>query len=564
MRVKLFTQSVTSIFNLIPGDIGRPLSDLKSKLENENLVENVRQVMKSLQPIEREVSADGDWYLMRILPYRTTEDRIDVAAITFIEITRRVQGENNLRASLEHLNEIIESIDNAFYALDADFNIVFINKKAEELWYRKRETLMGRNFWEEFPEAVGSESYKMHYKALKQQKPIYYETISPVLGHWIEARVFPDNRGGLSCYFRDITERKRAEQQINLNEEQLKMLVESATDYAIFTVDDSNLVTTWSVGAELIFGFNEAEIIGKPGEILFTAEDRERGIPEMEVKTARTTGRAEDERWHVRKDGTIFFASGVMQPLQSNGKSGFVKICRDHTEKIKTETVLKEKDMLKRLVSTQEDERRRIARDMHDHLGQQLTALRLQLESLRKNCGEEEMCRQIEEVQKSAERLDYDVDFLAWELRPAALDDLGLRVTLSDFIKEWSQYAGVKSALHTFGLGKKRFAYETETNLYRIAQEALNNIYKHSKAKNVSVLLEKRSNTISLIIEDDGVGFNPTAKVNRSKGIGIVGMRERAGICGGTLEIESKKGKGTTIYVRVPYRTAVEGKKNDK
>ncbi|HEX8249921.1 MAG TPA: PAS domain-containing sensor histidine kinase, partial [Pyrinomonadaceae bacterium] len=300
-------------------------------------------------------------------------------------------------------------------------------------------------------------------------------------------------------------------------------------------------------------GWKEKEIIGSDGAILFTPEDRQNGEYLNELKTALREGRAEDERWHIRKDSSLFFASGLLMRLD-NGESGFVKICRDQTERVKAETVQREKDMLAQFVSTQEDERRRIARDIHDHVGQQLTVLRLKLDALKEMCDDQIICDEIEKVDQITERLDKEVDFLAWELRPAALDDLGLRVSLENFVNEWSHHTGVVAEFHANGLTKKRLAFEIETNLYRIAQEALNNTYKHAKAKHVSVLLEKRQDTILLIIEDDGVGFNPKDKRNRSKGMGLIGMSERAKICGGALEIESSKGNGATVFARVPVK----------
>jgi two-component system CheB/CheR fusion protein len=361
---------------------------------------------------------------------------------------------------------------------------------------------------------------------------------------------------GISTVARDITERKVVEEAFSESKERLRLLIESATDYAIFTVTKNNIVNSWNTGAENTFGWTEDEIIGKSGELLFTEEDRARGIPQMEMECALKTGKAEDERWHARRDGSHFYASGVMQPLRDG--RGFVKICRDQTEKLKAETVLHDKEMLKQMVSTQEDERRRIARDIHDHFGQRMTTLRLKLESVKAMCDDQTICDEIDELDEIAAQLDREIDFIAWELRPASLDDLGLRIALAQFVKEWSLFTGIKAEFHTNGLGRPRPGYEIETNLYRIAQEALNNIYKHAKPKSVSVLLEKRKNIISLIVEDDGVGFNPAAKANRTKGMGLVGMSERAKICGGAFEIESQKGKGTTVYAKVPLKVRTE------
>ncbi|MDQ3064386.1 MAG: sensor histidine kinase, partial [Acidobacteriota bacterium] len=163
-----------------------------------------------------------------------------------------------------------------------------------------------------------------------------------------------------------------------------------------------------------------------------------------------------------------------------------------------------------------------------------------------------------------AESIDKGVDFLAWELRPASLDDLGLIAALEKYVKQWSHHSRVAGELMASSLKKARFTPEIETNLYRIVQEALNNTHKHAKAKNVEVILEKRDDLIVLLIGDDGIGFNPKNKKNLSQGMGLTGMKERAQLIGGTLEIESAAGKGTTIFVRVPAFTRKKRGSNEK
>jgi PAS domain S-box-containing protein len=348
----------------------------------------------------------------------------------------------------------------------------------------------------------------------------------------------------------DISERKEAEEAVRESEENLRVIVESASDYAIMTITPEQIIASWSAGAEKTFGWTEAEIVGRDNALLFTPEDRVKEAHKQEMKTAAKKGRAEDERWHIRKDGTRFYASGVLRPL--NDGRGFVKIARDMTDKIAAERILNDKQMLEKLVGAQEDERKRIARDLHDELGQKLTGLRLKLEAARKICEDEAVCSKIDEIQTIAKNIDADVDFLAWELRPAALDDLGLIVALENYVTEWSRHAGVTAEFHQTGLKRKRLASITETNLYRITQEALNNTNKHAAAKYVNVMIEKRGAVVVLIIEDDGVGFDPETKETRAKGLGLMGMHERAALCGGSLEIESAPGEGTTIYARVP------------
>ncbi|HEY0458538.1 MAG TPA: PAS domain S-box protein [Pyrinomonadaceae bacterium] len=353
----------------------------------------------------------------------------------------------------------------------------------------------------------------------------------------------------------DITDRKEAEERLRKNEEQLKLILESTKDYAIITYDLKGRITRWNAGAEKIFGYTEREAVGETTHLIFTPEDIRAKMPETEMENTLKNGRDEDERWHIRKDGSRFYASGVMRILRDEEIEGFVKICRDQTAKLEAEQSALEKEMLRRMVSTQEDERRRIARDIHDQFGQQITALRLKLDRIKKTGNENtEIGRYVDEAQKAAADLDANVDFIAWELRPAALDDLGLRTALAYYINEWSIHSGITAEFHASGLGRTSLGLEVETNLYRIAQEALNNVLKHSKAKQVSVLLEKSKNKVSLIIEDNGVGFNVADKANRKKGIGLVGMNERAKICGGELEIESSKGGGTTIFARIPLK----------
>jgi signal transduction histidine kinase len=159
-------------------------------------------------------------------------------------------------------------------------------------------------------------------------------------------------------------------------------------------------------------------------------------------------------------------------------------------------------------------------------------------------------------VQALAERIDSEVDFLAWELRPTALDDLGLAAALSNFVKEWSGHYHIPAEAHIAGFtsAELRLSPRVETCLYRIAQEALNNIYKHAQAARVSVILERRGADAVLVIEDDGVGFDPAEAPGweEGRGLGLVGMRERAALLGGSVEFESEPGRGTTVFARVP------------
>jgi signal transduction histidine kinase len=218
---------------------------------------------------------------------------------------------------------------------------------------------------------------------------------------------------------------------------------------------------------------------------------------------------------------------------------------RERAEKARTE-------LLARLVFAHEDERRRIAREMHDQFGEQLTALARRIEILKGACADRpDLAGEVAALEAVAQQLDRDVDHLVWELRPTALDDLGLRAALANYVQDWSKRVSISAELHTSGLLDDRLSSETETTLYRIAQEALTNVAKHSRAANVDVILERRSDHVLLIVEDDGVGFDPASSGGAGQGFGLLGMQERAALVGATLEIESAAGKGTTVLLRM-------------
>ena len=464
LRVKLSTPRARDVFNLLPLDVGRPLSDITSAVLYDGLAADAQRVLEELQTIEREVQTnDGRWFLTRVLPYRTTDERIEGVVVTFL----------------------------------------------------------------------------------------------------------------------DITDRRAAETQVRASEERLRLLIDSVKDYAIFTITPDAAIASWNAGARRMFGYEVDEIVGRPFALLFTEQDRAAGVPDAELSQARRDGRADDERWHQRKDGTRLYCSGVTTPLGEAPTRGFAKIARDLTgprdaaaalrsaedsveDRVRARTSELQDEvearaaaeqrvttLVRQLVTAQEDERARIARDIHDHVGQQLTALKLSLERHTGQCasrGDGDLSK----AQEIAREIDGEIDFLAWELRPATLDDLGLVVALSKYLRAWSDHHDIAAEFRSAGLTDERLTPETETSFYRIAQEALNNIAKHAHASRVDVILERRDGSIILVVEDDGVGFEPPEAGVAESGLGLVSMRERAALAGATLQIETAPGQGTTIFVRKP------------
>jgi two-component system, chemotaxis family, CheB/CheR fusion protein len=227
LRIMRYTPSAVGLFSIIPSDVGRPLEDLRHQLEYPEMTRDALRVLENLTPVEREVPADGRWYLARFLPYRTLDDRIAGVVLAFV----------------------------------------------------------------------------------------------------------------------DITEGKRAAEALRQSEERLRLILESAKDYAIFTLDLERKITSWHSGAQAMFGYGDAEIVGKLGDMLFVPEDRERGAPAKEFDKARKEGRAENERWHLRKDKSRFFGSGLTHPLRdpTGAIVGFVTIMRDLTAQKQGEEAMRQR-----------------------------------------------------------------------------------------------------------------------------------------------------------------------------------------------------------------------------
>ncbi|HXF69382.1 MAG TPA: ATP-binding protein [Thermoflexus sp.] len=209
---------------------------------------------------------------------------------------------------------------------------------------------------------------------------------------------------------------------------------------------------------------------------------------------------------------------------------------------------------LQRIIEAQEEERRRIARELHDETGQALASLRVGLRNLEQTTAPEALRSRLEDLYQLVDETLRRVRRLAFELRPSVLDDLGLVAALERYIRDYRERFGIEVEMQVVGLDERRIPPTIETAVYRIVQEALTNAAKHAKCQRISVLLQASPRLLSVIVEDDGCGFDVeyVLRDGRENRLGLYGMRERAQLVGGTLTIESAPGRGTTVYLRVP------------
>ncbi|MBI3569831.1 MAG: PAS domain S-box protein [Gammaproteobacteria bacterium] len=362
----------------------------------------------------------------------------DCLVTTLIDITERKQAEAKLREANQHAADILEAMSDAFVTWDKNWLYTYVNAAAERTLRRRREELLGRNILDLFhPDP--KDPARVHYeRAMAERIPIHFEIFYPPLQIWTEVHVYPTAEGGLSLFFRDITERKQAEE-----------------------------------------------------------------------------------------------------------------LLREHTHQLQT--------LSKRVLEAQEVERRRLARELHDELGQALTAIKINLQA-RDRLNHQSPTESDTENLRIVEDALQQVRRLALALRPSMLDDLGIGPALRWMAEQQAERSGY--TVH-FGADfpDTRLAPELETTCFRISQEALTNIARHAQAKRVAIELRHEGDTLVMTVQDDGRGFDVAAMRERAKAggsTGMLGMQERAALIGGQLEIESAPGRGTTLRVRFPWRACQE------
>ncbi|TDY23128.1 two-component system CheB/CheR fusion protein [Paraburkholderia sp. BL6665CI2N2] len=467
MRIKRFTAPAVSIFNLIETDIGRPLLDLRHRLNYPQLAEDAAAAFDTLKLTEREISTnDGQWFFVRLLPYRTLDDRIEGAVLTLI----------------------------------------------------------------------------------------------------------------------DITARRRAEEVARTSEERLKFAALTTNDYAIIVQDLHGVIVSWNRGAQNVFGYDEAEAIGKPIDLIFSPEDREQGVPLAEREKARSAGRADDERWHVRKDGRRIYCSGVVTAIDTEAFRGYAKIARDLTDRKSAESRQTNQLELERRVRTravsanrQKDEFFAV---LSHELKNPLNLIHVQAEMLMRapQLRESPLVQEatdviLRSVVGQAKIIDDLLDLsrartgkLALHLAP--VDISAILRTVIDASAADAAAGGI--ALSVSGADGPVRIQADPVRLEQIFWNIIRNALKFSPAgARVDVTLFSDNGFVCVQVEDTGQGIAPDflprvfdmfsqAKTGATRehgglGIGLSLVKQLVEMHGGKIEARSDGlGKGATFSVRLP------------
>jgi PAS domain S-box-containing protein len=411
-----------------------------------------------------------------------------------------------------------------------------------------------------------------------------------VPGHSYVGLLSDDDRMRTIAQLEQKTHALEAEAALRQSEQRFQLLVESVQDYAIFMLDTEGRVTTWNAGAQRIKGYAASEIVGRHFSCFYPQEDIDSRKPERGLQVAAQAGRYEDEGWRVRKDGSRFWANVIMTALhdEAGRLCGFSKITRDVTEKMRAAEALREsnqrlgaeiaeriiaerklhnserslRNLSAQLLRAQDEERRRFGRELHDSVGQCLAVLKMGLDSLKSDAApnREQTERQLTECLDLAEQAIREVRTISYLLHPPMLEEMGLSTAIPWYLDGFAKRSGIHTTLETIPPEFGRLPRDIELAIFRVLQESLTNVHRHSESPTAHVRMAIQDGIVSLEVRDDGIGIPAdileiSTDAPGKLGVGLQGMNERMRQLGGTLELLSN-GKGTTVRAEIPLRAS--------
>lgn len=489
------------------------------------------------------------------------------------ELDQRVQERTaSLRAREELLQVFVKSVPAAVAMLDREMRYLQVSDRWCSDYGVDASSLTGRSHYQVFPDLP--ERWKaVHRRGLageviQAQEDVWSREDGSVTWlHW-EIRPWGSRNGlpeGIFIYSEDITERKRNELLLRENAATTQAVLDTAAQ-AILAVDGNGNIVFANNMTATMFGYSSDELQGKPHDVVVPERFRVRhAIHRADFATNPVTrpmgvGR---ELSALRSDGSEFPVEISISGMETTRGFLAVSCISDITARKAAEASLRRSEQQLRalagsLLTAQEDERRRLARELHDDLTQRLGFLSMELGRLAgdPHIGMEGFCSGLRELQKQTLRMTADVRRISHGLHPSVIEDFGLSAALEEFCEEFQKLQGVEVIFDGF-VQNSHLDSVAATCLYRISQEAMRNAVIHGSASTVRVELDLTADrAVRLRVTDDGVGFM-VAEARDRPSLGIVSMKERVRLIGGTLTISSEPGKGTQIIALVPTEDSV-------
>ena len=523
-----------------------------------------RDVLRTQQPRTFVIDADvgGGHCVFEISAYPSKGG----ISVFVRDITERRRAEEQIAATKAFHESILDAIVNGVWVTDERDVIQYANRGMGEIAGTPVQQIVGARVLGDFPESTLQYFRPQYLEARETLEPVYYDAVPVVTpagresfqSGWLVPRVEEGAFAGMICTVDDVTDRKRADEQVRF----LSSVTEQVTDSIIVTDADFKIIYI-NRAAEELFGYESAELLGLSPDLL-NAEPMAEEIQQELYRTVSAGETYTGEFLNRRKDGSTFSCEFRVSPiLGDKGEiQAYVGVQRDVTERRRVEAELAGqrrglRRVFARLIDAQEDERKSISRELHDGMGQALTAMQINLAEIGKALPPEcpsEARERLAETRSLVEETLEQVRELAQGLRPGMLDDLGLVPTVRWYTNQFRKRLGIAVEYEAIGL-EERLTSDTEVVFYRAVQEALTNVARHAAANRVLIRLERKESAVVALIEDDGTGFDAAQLGARGvppRGIGLLGMRERAHSLGGTVTIESRPGRGTRLLIEIP------------
>ncbi len=487
-------------------------------------------------------------------------NKLDARVMAIRDVSERKRAEETKRESEERYRMLVENIPQKIFIKDRDSLYVSVNESyARDLGIRSAE-VRGKSDYDFFPQKL-ADKYRLDDKRIMQTgcaEELEEEYIQDGYGVWVHTIKVPvkDERGkitGVFGIFMDITERKQAEKALRESEERFRQLADATFEGVLIHV--GGVIQDINQSMIKMFGYEYDEILGKNIFALIGPESKETIMQQLKKPS--------DKPFEIivnRKDGTTMITEAVERNLSWKGNKARVVALHDITERktmvAQLESSYQQLRVLnQRWVEIEELERKRLSAELHDEIGQNLTALGINFGIVKMNlppATDSLVYNRIDDSLSLLKRSSIQVKSIMSNLRPALLDDYGLVPALHWYTQDIAQRTGIEISCTAEKL-HCRLPTETETALFRIAQEAINNSVKHAKAKHISLALSYAENRLYLVIGDDGVGFEIQVSPRQdSRGWGLMIIKERCVGIKGICQIESKPGRGTKISIEVP------------
>lgn len=551
-----------------------PLSQIKGKfcwevfkIKNPEIECAGLKVLRSGKTVQSDtfielLHGENKYFYVVASPVKNSQGKIIQISEVVIDITERKQTEEKIKEINDCYERLIDNADEAVFRVKlGEGEVIYANPAAERIFgYSMKE-------WQSDP-ALGFKI--IHPDYIKKQKQIEEEIITnkktiknTVLG-WItkdgrevfvEYTIIPllDKDGQVTSFEsigRDITERKRTEKEL----QRFKFISDNSSDAHFLLCRDSKFQYVNKTACEML-GYSENELLTLGVPDVDTLYDIAKYQELFDLTQTETVPPI--ETINKRKDGTVFPAEITVTGVQINGKLHMFAALRNITDRKKAEEELKRsreelRNLTAHLQSVREEERISISREIHDVLGQALTALQIELSNLTKKLPQEKKPL-IKKAEKILELVDMSMDTvqrISSDLRPNLLDKLGIIPAIKRYAKEFQARTGIKCMVtsHNEQINLNK---DLSTAIFRIFQETLTNVVRHANATTIRTDLKKENNCLILKMMDDGKGIDEK-EMSSPKSFGIIGMRERADFVGGKIKIKGTKNKGTTVTVTIP------------